>query len=678
MCRVLKILFIAILFLIIQYPAFAQDPPMEWGQIPMVDMKMKTFSQDSNATAVILCDYGKSFFNNDFNVEMDREVRIKILNKDGYKWGTFAIPLSNVKPIDMIRDVEGVTYNLDENGNIVKTELDGDDIYHDKVSEELNQCRFTMPNLKPGCVIEVRYKIISEGSLLMPSWTFQCSEPTLWSEYRVTFPTNIIYALEYGGFEPWFFHETNKVKRTFQYDAADILGSDPVNCYEYRYVVKDAPAIREEHFMTTTSDYVNKVDVQLNEYQFPLSGLKKVLRDWKTVVSDFLDDDDFGEKIDLTSEVKKTAAEVTKGLTDPAAKMRAIYNWVSHSIVETNTYFRAKKDVDDVLETKEGNNMEVSFLLISMLRSADIECYPVMTSTRDRGKVHKVYPMIKQFNYVLAMAKIDSNNYYLDPANPFRPYDLLPEKIMGSDGLIMKEGSVLWAKFSAQKPEVNTTLAVVNLNQDGSLTGSVQQSLGDYKSLSVRGDLSSKTDKEVAREFFNSSSENISVDSASVSDKDSLELPLKITEWVSSSDYAQKYGKMIYINPFIVNQLKENPFKTKIRHFPIDYAYPRQTTTIINITLPEGYELKQVPENTLYKIDKDNIQFSTLTQTDGRKIQIFNRFIIGQSIVKPDDYNKLKQFYSLIVSSQAQQLVIGPKESGQSPQKSVGQNAASK
>jgi transglutaminase-like putative cysteine protease len=678
MYRVLKIISLAILFLIIQQTIFAQDdPPMVWGQVPSVDLKMTSYPQDSNATAVILCDYGQSFFNNDLNVEMDREVRIKILSKDGYKWGTFAIQLRNVKPIDQIRDVEGVTYSLDANGNVVKTELNSDDVYQDKVSDEMNECRFTMPNLKPGCVIEVRYKIISDGTLLMPSWTFQCAEPTVWSEYRVTFPTNIIYASVYGGYEPWFFHETKKVQRTFQYDAADVYGNDPVDCYQYRYVVKDAPAIRNEPFMTTTSDYVNKVDVQLNEYQFPLSPLKKVLRDWKSVVSDFLDDDDFGGRIDVTSDVKQTADEITKGLTDPNAKMRAIYNWVSHSIVETDAYFTPKKDVDDIIETREGNNTEVSFLLVSLLKSVGIDAYTVMTSTRDNGMVHKVYPMISQFNYTLVMANIDSTEYYLDPANPFRSYDLLPEKILGSDGLIMKKGPILWTKFSAPKPEVNTTLAVLNLSKDGSIKGFVQQSLGEYKSLSLREELNGKTNIELAKELFNSASENISIDSAQVSNKDSLELPLKVTEWISSSNYTQDYGNMIYINPFVVNQLKENPFKTKIRHFPVDYGYPRQTTSVIDISLPEGYELKDVPQNIVYKIN-NNIQFSMLTQTDGRKVQMFSRFLIGQSIVDPADYDKLKQFYSLVVSAQAEQLVIEPKGNNQKSQTHVSQNSAAK
>ena len=71
--------------------AFTQSPPITWGDIPRADLEMKSFPKDTNASAVVLCDYGESYFNDDLNIVFNRHVRIKILTTKGYEWGTASI-----------------------------------------------------------------------------------------------------------------------------------------------------------------------------------------------------------------------------------------------------------------------------------------------------------------------------------------------------------------------------------------------------------------------------------------------------------------------------------------------------------------------------------------------------------------------------------------------------------
>ncbi|MGA9292499.1 MAG: DUF3857 domain-containing protein [Ignavibacteriaceae bacterium] len=172
---------------------YSQEPPIKWGEIPQVDLEMKSYPKDTNATAVILCDYGESDIDDDFNIIFDRILRVKILNRNGYKWGTLSIVLNTKDHLEDISNIEGVTYNLDDNGKIAATELDNDDIFEEKIDDDHTGYKFTLPNLKPGCIIEVKYKIISRSIYFIQSWTFQHDEPVEWSEYRVFFPPNIVY-----------------------------------------------------------------------------------------------------------------------------------------------------------------------------------------------------------------------------------------------------------------------------------------------------------------------------------------------------------------------------------------------------------------------------------------------------------------------------------------------------
>ena len=208
------------------------------------------------------------------------------------------------------------------------------------------------------------------------------------------------------------------------------LSADIVHCTQYRWVVRNLPALRDEPFITTISDYVNKVDVQLAAYSFIGSGVKRVMNEWKSLVNELVESENFLEKIDDTRQISKQAKEITTGLSSAEEKMKAIYNWVANSIVwsGSNKVF-AEQDVNDVLETKKGSNAEITFLLLSLLKSVGINGDPVILSTRSNGKIQDLYPILSQFNYVLARACIGSQYYYLDATDPLRPMELLPIKV---------------------------------------------------------------------------------------------------------------------------------------------------------------------------------------------------------------------------------------------------------
>ena len=651
---------------------YSQDSPIKWGEIPRVDLEMKSYPKDTNATAVILCDYGESNIDDDFNVVFNRILRVKIFNSTGYKWATQIITLYTKDHIQKILDIEGVTYNLDENGKIVATELDDDDIFDEQINDEHTSYKFTLPNLKPGCVIEIKYKILSTSLYFIQNWTFQHDEPVEWSEYRIIFPPNVVYSGLYGGYEPWYAKQVLIVDKRYGGYASTLLG-EIVKCHEFRYVVKDAPAIRKEPYITTTDDYVNKVEVQLAGYVFPMHREDNVLGTWEKVVSELVENDNFGEKIDVTGDVEDLAAKITNGLTTPEEKLNKIYQWITRSIVWNNKKrVMADNDVDDVLELKKGSNAEITFLLLSLLKSVGIEGYPVILSTRENGMIQELYPIVDQFNYCVAKVLIGNKSYLVDATNPLRPMDLLPAKILGVRGLAIKEGKgpVEWVNFTSANNNVDKTLINVKISKDGSLKGTVEDAYGKYRSLSVREELGNKKDIDLAKELLDSESEGFSVDSASILNRDSLDASLRVESQISSSTYAQKSGDLIYINPFMVHRLKENPFKTKVRKFPVDYAYPNSQVIIMNFELPEGYELKEPLNRKGYYLEND-IAYTRQMTVDDNRVQILSKMDIKKAKINPDEYEKLKNLYTQIVSAQSEQLVIGPKETKIESEKNV-------
>ncbi|MCU7496876.1 MAG: DUF3857 and transglutaminase domain-containing protein [Ignavibacteria bacterium] len=637
----------------------AQEPPVKWGEIPMADLQMKSFPQDTNATALILCDYGESTFDDDFNIIFKRHLRVKILTAKGYDWGTHSVTILTKEGTESIDDIEGVTYRLDDKGNIVKNEMESDDIFKEKLSDGWTRYRFTLPALQPGCVIEMRYKIISNSIGRMRDWVFQYSEPVRWSEYRMRSPKVIAYSDITLGYEPLTIDDREDVTQYFSGSAAAYIGQSMVDCTQRRWVLKDAPAIREEPFITTTDDYKTRLDVQLAGYAFSGGGSKKVLNDWPTVVKDLMNDNEFYKIIDDTRQVRKLAEKLTAGLQSPEAKMRAIYDWVRTSIVWSGEQrIFAHQEVDDLLDSKKGNNAEISFLLISLLKCAGIEADPVILSTRSNGAVQDVYPIVSQFNYLIVRASVGSRYYLLDATDPYRPMDLLPVKVLNTRGLVIREKNFGWVAVNADRVNLGNSFASLSLSSDGSLKGRLEENISPYGSLKLRQKPNDKKDIDIARDEFETDRSGITLDSVLITNKDSLELPLNIKASFSSSSYAQKNGDMIYLNPQILDRLWENPLKTPVRKFPVDYAYKSKHTTVIEINIPEGFEVKEKLKDVSVFGGARALSFTRQTKVEGNKLSLCCTMEIKESQIKPKFYDQLRDFYAAVVSATSEQIVL--------------------
>ena len=648
-------------FFILTFFAFGQDPGVKWGEVPMEDLLMTSFPGDSNATAVILYDYGESKLNNDFNIELTQHLRIKILNEKGYKWGTRTIRLLTEDGEERLDDLEAITYSLDKNGDIVENELDDDNVFEEEVSEKITDYKFTMPALSPGCVIDIRYTTIANSIYDISDWTFQWEEPVRWSEYKVIMPYNINYVFVLVGYENWDIIDQTETSQAFLGTAKAYVGSNIVNCNQYRWVVKDIPAMRDVPYITTLSDYQNKVEAQLAGYAIPGNGLTKVLRDWDTLVKELLDSKSFARAIDVTGDVEDLTAEITKGLTSPKEKLEAIYNWITGSIVWSGAQrVFADNDVDDVLEYKKGSSAEITFLLLSMLKSAGIEGDPIILSTRGNGKLQDLYPIVSQFNLTIARVKIGSDVYYIDATDPLRPLEILPSKILNVRGLAIKEGKPEWVTIASKTGDDMKGVVNIYVNEDGTMSANADVRLGVYSSLSAREDLKDEAEIDKVKSLFDTESAGLDIDSVKFENKDDINSPLEIRAWFSSSTYIQQGGGMMYLNPLIAGRLKDNPFKAEKREFPVDYAYPRRKNIITNINIPASMELKEKYADRSQRLSELSYKRSSAESETG--IQILSKLEINRSEIPPVFYTRLKDFYSRLVSYDSEMLVIGTKE----------------
>ncbi|MFA6469726.1 MAG: transglutaminase domain-containing protein [Bacteroidota bacterium] len=640
---------------------FAQEVPprpIEWGEISKADLEMKSFPEDTNASAVILCDYGESTVDNNINLKFYRHVRIKILNQKGFDWGTHSFVINEDRERgEYFDEIEGVTYVLKEDGEVEEIEFDDDDVFKEELGNEYVRYKFTMPGLKPGCVIEFQYTITSQSLWRVRDWSFQHSEPVLWSEYRLLHPVALGYTSVWSGYERFAVSESEQVK-ILMINPPMLYGSNPILHNFQRWALKNAPALRDEPFITTIDDYNTKVDIQFSGYADDI-GIKRVLDTWETTVQELWDSGEIGGRIEVTSKIKETVTKITAGLQSAEEKARAIYTWVSSSIVWTGkNAIDADQEVDDVLESKKGDNAEITYTLISMLAAANIPAQPVILSTRDHGKLQELYPILNQFNYVLAKVTIGSKSMFIDATNPLRAMHQLPSKVLNVRGVVLQPKKVEWVTIGSPAKSSTTALATVRLGEDGSLSGTIEGIFKEYTNAGIRSSLKESNLTEVAKKYFETDASGLQVDSAFASVSDTVSIPVKMTAHVSAAEFAQSGGEMIYLNPHIVSRWKDNPFKSNIRKFPVDYNYPREYSSIISIALPDSFEVKEGLKDKTITLADGSVKYRRFSALHGERIQLTTKFEILSQVVGADYYQQLRELYASMIGAESEQIVL--------------------
>ena len=627
---------------------YAQSESIKWGKIPQEQLAMKDFPADTNATAVILADVGRVSFRRGYEIVFERHRRIKILSEAAYDdWGTHDIVYRDEDRTQRVGKIKGQTFTVGPNGEAKRHKMDKDAIFTEDLDGEYERIRFTLPALEPGAVIEYRYQVQSKYPTFLESWAFQHSEPTLWSEYRAEIPDALHYVMVTLGMQEMDVNESERM--------VGPTGSGMA----HRWAMQDVEALREEPFMTTPNDYRAQIRFQLSSY-YEAGHTTQFMQTWDVVAEELMDRNDFGRRLGKGRAVRRQAEAVTVGLTDPEAKMRAIYDYLRTTIEwDGRAGFLMDQELTDVLKKKKGSSPEIALLQVAMLREVGLEAHPVLISTREHGTILDLYPLLTQFNDVLTHVKAGGKTYLLDACNPLRPYNLLPTSALNGKGLLVREKSAEWVPIETTGRYKHLSGITAELDEAGSLTGTLDASATQYGALIQRTALEEAADEETfVREVLLEDLDGVEIVAYEIENADEVDKVLDANVEFALSAYAQAAGDFIYLNPILLGRQGENPLRLPNRTFPVDLAYPRDLSYTLKLKLPDGYEVQEMPENKSVRLSSGGGKFSRFSQVEDGVLQMRMRFTLAKSRFDPRHYLELRAFFDEAVAAEQEQVVL--------------------
>ncbi|MDR5589521.1 DUF3857 domain-containing protein [Christiangramia sp. SM2212] len=659
------------LFLLVGAVTNAQN--YKFGKVSKEEVSEKQHPLEENADAAVLYSYQRTYYDYNqvtgFKIISEYHQRIKIYNKEGFEWATKEISASQGNIDESVVSIKGITYNM-ENGKVEETKLDRDNIYEEDASKYRKVTKFTMPAIKEGSVVEFEYKITADKlSSSIDRIPLQYTIPINKLDVKVTVPEYLNYGV-YNNPKAAFYvkvdQDSKPFKRSFSKStrpSGSISSNQSMKTNRYSvefmqnsYIVEEEniPSLIEENHVDYLENYAAYLDWELKYTKFPNSAIENYSNTWEGVAKSIYLDNGFERELRNSNYYDDELNALIGGTSDPQKKAALIFNFVKQK-VKWNDYigFVTENGLKNAYKDGSGNTGDINLLLVSMLKYAKLDANPVLVSTPSNGVPS--FPTKSGFNYLLASVKINGKQLLLDATDQAAGMGELPKRARNWQGrLIREDGTSEWVSLQPNYYSKDGTVMNIQIAEN-SIKGKYINKLSGLHAKNYRMNHNSLDN---AVNELSESLNTYEISNAEI--KDFAKVGGEITNsYIFESTKAQEViGDKIYFQPLFFETNTVNDFKAEKRTYPIFFDFPTQKHNLVNIMIPEDYEVVSVPESVIVKLKDNSGEFRYIVKQSGSYLIIDSEVNLSQTVYLAEDYDIIKKFFNNIVEKQNESIVL--------------------
>ena len=507
----------------------------------------------------------------------------------------------------------------------------------------------SMPALEPGAIIDWQMTIRDkEGAPeeLMPElstiWYFAWEIPVQRSHLVVEVPEGTSLRWQAKGID---------IEPTVQTAPGTII---------YEFTKTDIPAITYEPYMP---------DLRALSPLLVVSTYDS----WDEIAAWYADLAE--DRYQTSSELLAKVEELTSGIQTPSDKISAIYDFVARDVRYVALEFGLggwqPHPASEVFANRYGDCKDQATLLITMLRAAGFEAYPVLLRVGDGLDADfGLLPTPHMFNHVIAAVRQGDGWLFLDPTCDLCTADYLPDQDRAKHGLlVVGDGDrpglqVVTDPFRPGDSFVRSHVQAV-LSGEGDLKATASISTGGFDSVWYRSILLSYRPGErrkVFEQLLNYTVPGGRLVSFDHSDLEDTHKPVEITEEFEKDGFAQKAGTvMLFSIPYPAQLPFPDYFADEVgqeaRIHPL-ITWPERVEVHVEITVPEGLKV-QLPQGVSVENSVGFFQAEyALTEEGG--ISASRILQINVAEVSPEDYPLYKELINAMIQDSQAMVVLIP------------------
>jgi hypothetical protein len=615
---------------------FAQTATHEFGVYSQEELSLKECSFDSDAEAIVLFEEGKSYFDDDYRLITDHRIRIKILKQRGIDRGNIKISFYAKDDFEYIDKIRAVAYNPGENP--AASALDRKSIYKERQDDRISNIKFAIPNVKVGTIIEYSYTSYKKHYGGLRDWVFQWYIPVIRSSYILQPPPNTEFT--------YVVFKQNKY-------PVDIKQIGEGQTY---FEMNNLPGLRDEPYMDALQDYLQRVNFQLYSYATAFGGKQKTNTTWEELAASMAGYEYLGGALKKSLPVDPALALAVMTETTAAGRVKAIYSYVKENYTWNGYYGKyATLGLKKVMESKTGNTAEINLVLIGLLRAFDIDAKPLIAAERDYGKVNPEIPLEDGFNITVAFVQAGGKTFILDATRKNCPADIIPYNLLNTYALLAekKVSNLVFIKSGAgfqNTVKIQGVLEKSGLQKSSAIINSYK-----YAKEDVLNRIGRSKEKFVTT-MYEEKYDGLKVDSFGYQDPRHDSLP--VVQYIKFTSQASDAEGYVLFNYNVFTGLQKNLFTASERFTNVNFGYPVQNIIEQEIMLPAGSKTDELPANKTLVMPGGKISVSREVKRTGDSLHVTIVFNQSVTLVTPENYTVLRDFYKSLVDMLNEPIVI--------------------
>jgi Domain of Unknown Function with PDB structure (DUF3857) len=609
----------------------------------------KKYADDVNA--VKLLDERETSVNDKGEVAERGRIAFRILRPEGRSVAVYGISFDKETKVNFLRGwsitAKGQEYEAKDKDGFERS-LSTFEVYSDDKEKLLS-----VPGADVGTVIGFEFERKSRPFVFEDQWFFQASIPVERARYTLRLPSSWEMNAH------WVNHAEQQPVR--QGDT-------------YSWELTGIPRIESEYNQPPYRALAGHMIVAFISEKFR----NQTYRNWSELAAwtGRVQSGSFDQTPSMQQKVQELAPAGMPAFDRIKALARFVQKDIRYAAIEIGIGGIRPHPASEVFSHRYGDCKDKAALLKSMLSQIGVKSY-LMPIQTERGVFTDKSPANLGFDHVILAIQVPEAAYkkdwpamfehprlghllIFDPTSELVPIGQIPYYEQDNYALLVDDNGGEMIHLPLSPPEFNniTRTARLTLLADGTLQGEVEESRSGYFAAAARDlkDISMQDRKKVIEHMLGRWVANFQVDSFEIVNADDIEKDLVLRYKFTAGHYAKNAGPLLLVRPRVIGEMAGYYDASKPRHYAYEFEAPFTRSDKLEISLPEGFQVDELPEPARASFPFG--EYVSKTEKAGNVLKYTRQYKMHTTVVPLEKMDDLKKLFGQINADEKNMAVL--------------------
>ncbi|MBL0246526.1 MAG: transglutaminase domain-containing protein [Sphingobacteriales bacterium] len=441
----------------------------------------------------------------------------------------------------------------------------------------------------------------------------------------------------------------------------------PNNRVLYTWEVQNLPAIKgledapyPSYYIPHLIIYIEQVTTEQGKTTEVLGSTEKLYQWYNSLAA----------SVDTTTSasLRKTVADLLQNLpqnSNNEAKAKTIYEWVQNNIkyvaFEDGLGGFIPRPPNGVYDKKFGDCKDMSILIATMLRLANVPAWLGWVGTRDLPYTYQNMPTPNVDNHMIAVTKLNNEYVFLDGTGEYQPFGKITSMIQGKEvliGLSPKNFEIVKLPTIAASNNIQHEKITLTIADGRTVTGQAEAVFTGYKKIytqynKVKAEYDGNT--RFYDDYLKKASNKFEITAISTSGEKPREAPLHINYNFKIPDYTVRAGNNIYLNPHLLKRFGGTQLDST-RTVGRENEYPFEDVLEITIPIPDGYEVDVLPSNSQF--EHSQFGYRLTYAQEGKNLVLNHHFWVNYLLLPATEFAQWNKMVNQLETQFSEAIVF--------------------